>query len=231
MGSDTLPYSGSPAQSGAVPVRLAEPEDSGARLSLREEHKRLTRSRILDGAVAAFGDKSFVEATMEDIARAAGVTRVTVYAHFPGKVEILRALVARVYEVADGAYADLAALPAWTREGIRTWLDGTAARWRELAPVIRVLTAAGSTAVGDPGGARDRSLAAHERYVAALADPRHWRGTPPQEARQRALMAVLQVESFLSMWLAGGWPLETDDPLALLTDAVCHVLALRERPG
>jgi hypothetical protein len=46
-------------------------------------------------------------------------------------------------------------------------------------------------------------------------------------------MAVLQVESFLSIWIAGGWSLETDDPFDLLTDAICHLLgpALRDRPG
>lgn len=225
MGHDIVLDNGSPVQSGSV--------RSAARTSPRHERKKQTYGRILDGAVAVFTEKSFVEATMEDIARAAKVTRATVYAYFPGKVEILRALVARVYEVADGVCAALAAREEWTREGVRAWLHDAAAAWREMAPVIRVLAAAGSTAVGDPGGARDRSLAAHERYVALLADPRRWPGTPPAEARQRALMAVLQVESFLSIWIAGDWPLATDDPFDLLTDAICHLLgpALRERPG
>jgi AcrR family transcriptional regulator len=231
MGHDTTLYGGSPAQSEVA--RSGGSEVSARRTSPRDEHKRLTRRRILDGAVAVFAGKSFVEATMEDIARAARVTRATVYAYFPGKVEILRALVARVYEVADGVCAALAAQDEWTRAGVRAWLRDAAAAWREMAPVIRVLAAAGSTALGDPGGARDRSLAAHERYVALLGDPRHWPGTPPAEARQRALMAVLQVESFLSIWIAGDWPLETDDPFDLLTDAICHLLgpALSDRPG
>jgi hypothetical protein len=55
-------------------------------------------------------------------------------------------------------------------------------------------------------------------------DSRRWRGTSPAEARQRVLMALLQLESFLSVWTAGEWPLETDDPLDLLTDALCHLL-------
>jgi hypothetical protein len=36
-----------------------------------------------------FAGKAFVDTTMEDVARAAGVTRVTVYAHFPGKGDIM----------------------------------------------------------------------------------------------------------------------------------------------
>ncbi len=37
-------------------------------------------------------------------------------------------------------------------------------------------------------------------------------------------MAVLQLESFLSVWTAGEWPMDTDDPLDLLVDAVAHLL-------
>ncbi|MBO2458401.1 TetR/AcrR family transcriptional regulator [Actinomadura violacea] len=203
----------------------APAREENARPSLREEHKRLTRERVLEGAVAVFGAKSLVDVTMEDIARAAGVTRATVYAYFPGKTEILQALLARVYDLADEVYGDLAALPQWTRRDVRAWLEGAVARWRPMAPVIRVLTAAGGTALGDADRARDRSLAVHEHYVNLLTGaPRRW-DAPPAEARQRALMAVLQVEAFLTMWLAGGWPVEAADPIGLLADAVCHLLA------
>ncbi|WP_345429441.1 TetR/AcrR family transcriptional regulator [Actinoallomurus vinaceus] len=225
-------HDGAPAEPGATPSPTADPAVPEGRLSLREEQKRLTRRRILDGAVAVFETTSFAEATMEDIARAAGVTRVTVYAHFAGKTEIVQALVAHMYKVADEAYTDLATQPVWTRQAIRTWLEGATGRWRQMAPVVRALVAAGPTATGD--GARDRSRAARERHVALLTDDlRRWRGTSPAEARQRALMAVLQTESFLAVWLAGEWPVATDDPLELLVDALCHLLApaLGERSG
>lgn len=196
------------------------------RLSLREEQKHLTRNRILDAAVTALDRKSFVDTTMEDIARAAGVTRVTVYAHFPGKTEILRALLARANDIAQQVYRDLAEIPAWQRTTIRAWLVGAADRWRTMAPTIRVLTSAGSTLANDSSRPHELYLASHERYVALLADDRRrWRGTPKAQARQRSLMAILQVESFLTLWLAGEWPMETADPLDLLTDAVCHLLA------
>ncbi|MCX4815410.1 TetR/AcrR family transcriptional regulator [Streptomyces sp. NBC_01239] len=74
---------------------------------------------MLDAAVTVLTEKPFLDARMEDIARAAGVTRATVYAHFPGKAEIVDALVARVHGVMGEAYAELAALPRWTRAGIR----------------------------------------------------------------------------------------------------------------
>lgn len=69
-------------------------------------------------------------------------------------------------------------------------------------------------------------LEAHERYVGLLMEPPgRWRGVDPAEARQRALMAVLQTESFFTTWIAVGWPMETADPLRLLADSVCHLLA------
>jgi AcrR family transcriptional regulator len=199
----------------------------GTRPSLRDEQKVLTRQRVLDAAVAVFSEKAFLDATMDDIARAGGVTRATVYAHFPGgKSDMVQALVARVYESIDEAYAGLAGSGDWTRTGLRAWIEALVTRWRELTPAIRVLTTAGTSIARESTDSGDRYLAAHKRYVALLADDvRRWPHTPAPEARQRALMAVLQVESFLTLWLSGGWPVETADPLDLLTDAVCHLLA------
>ena len=69
-------------------------------------------------------------------------------------------------------------------------------------------------------------IEAHERYVGMLVGhPGRWRGVPPAEARQRALMAVLQTESFFSPWIAVGLPLDTPDPLLLLAGSLCHLLA------
>lgn len=195
------------------------------RLSLRAEQKNLTRNRVLDAAVAVLDEKSFADTTMEDIARAAGVTRVTVYAHFAGKVEIVRALFERYSAATDGIYVELSAVPRWTRPAIRAWLEDAAALWREMAPTIRVLTAAGAAMAFDAKRPRDIYRASHERYVSLLADDRQrWRGTRAAQARQRSLMAIQQVESFLTLWLTGEWQMETADPLDLLTDAVCHLL-------
>jgi AcrR family transcriptional regulator len=51
---------------------------------------------ILDAAVPLLGDRP--DASMEDIAEAAGVTRQTVYAHFSSRDALLNAVVARVTE-------------------------------------------------------------------------------------------------------------------------------------
>lgn len=206
-----------------VPVK---PERRG---SLRAEQKKLTRNRLLDAAVTVFAEKSFVDATMEDIAAAAGVARVTVYAHFPGKRELIQALVGRVYETFGQVYAGLAAIPQWSRPAIRNWLDDAASQWRSIAPTLRVIHVVGaallSTAARGSTASRDRYIGEHDRYAAMLtSDPERWRGVPAPQAHQRALMAVLQTESFLTTWIAAELALETADPLDLLADSLCHLL-------
>lgn len=95
-----------------------------------------------------------------------------------------------------------------------------------MAPIRRITNAAAPGAFRSLSEGRAQYLEAHERYVGLLVGhPERWRGTDPAEARQRALMAVLQTESFFSVWIAADWPLETADPLQLPADALCHLLA------
>ncbi len=190
------------------------------RLSVREEQKRLTRERLLDAATEVFAQRSALDVNMDDIAKAAGVARATVYAHFAKKSDVVLALAQRQYEMADEVYAELAAIPDWTRAAIRNWLEGLDARWRAQALAIRALTLAG------PAMAGAGVDAAHERYVARLADDRQrWHAVAPAEARQRVLMALGQIESFFSASVVAEWKPALDDPLDLVTDVVCHLLA------
>jgi AcrR family transcriptional regulator len=191
-----------------------------SRAVLREEQKTATRQRVLDAAVRVFTATSFVSASVGDVAAEAGVTRVTVYAHFPdGKADLVRGLIARVYATADRLYADLAAT-AWTRGTIRAWVAAAADAWRAMAPTIRVVTTAGAVARGLDE--RGQYVEAHERYVASLSAGPRWAGA--EDARQRVLMAVLQVESVLTVWAIGAWP-DIGEPLDLLADTMCHLLA------
>lgn len=48
-----------------------------------------TAARIVESARACFERYGIQKTTIEDIAKAAGVSRPTVYKHFPGKMEIV----------------------------------------------------------------------------------------------------------------------------------------------
>lgn len=56
-----------------------------------EEHER--RSRILNAAEAVFAEMGYGDATMEEVARAAGMAKKSVYKHFADKPALFRALV------------------------------------------------------------------------------------------------------------------------------------------
>ncbi len=51
------------------------------------------RREIIDGARRVFFDKGFDGASMDEIARASGVSKATIYVYFAGKVELFQALV------------------------------------------------------------------------------------------------------------------------------------------
>jgi AcrR family transcriptional regulator len=66
----------------------------------RERQRRETRDLILRVALKEIADVGLSQARIEHIARKAGVTRPTIYAHFPTKEDFLRELESRSQAIA-----------------------------------------------------------------------------------------------------------------------------------
>lgn len=81
--------------------------------SLRSQHVEATRRAVLDAARRAFGAKGYAQASVDEIAAAAGVTKGAVYHHFAGKEALFRAVHAEVEAdaMARAAGADDPAAP------------------------------------------------------------------------------------------------------------------------
>lgn len=79
----------------------------------RAERKAQTRQELIDAAARVFARKGFHEATMADIAAAAGYSTGATYVHFDGKEELF-------LEVA----ADYVATRARENEAVRSGVDG-----------------------------------------------------------------------------------------------------------
>lgn len=62
---------------------------SGGVQSLRERQRLLTRRTIQQHAMRLFGERGYDETTVSDVARAAGVSQMTVYRHFPTKEDLV----------------------------------------------------------------------------------------------------------------------------------------------
>jgi TetR/AcrR family acrAB operon transcriptional repressor len=61
-----------------------------------KEEAQETRNRILDFAEHVFGEKGVSRTSLDDLARAAGVTRGAIYWHFRNKAELFDAMMARI---------------------------------------------------------------------------------------------------------------------------------------
>src|SRR2546428_11815610 len=58
------------------------------RTPIREEHRALTRARVLEAAARVFARRGFHGASVQDIAREAGATTGAIYSNFAGKEDL-----------------------------------------------------------------------------------------------------------------------------------------------
>jgi AcrR family transcriptional regulator len=66
-----------------------------------------TRDRILDVALELFTESGYEASSLRQIAERVGITKASLYYHFPSKKDILKALVERVSGGAEGFYQQL----------------------------------------------------------------------------------------------------------------------------
>lgn len=87
-----------------------------------KEDAAITREKILDAAMRVFSAKSYAAATLDDIARAADVTRGAIYWHFAGKAELYNALVDERFAKAFAGLAQIMAEPGTPLQTFRRLL-------------------------------------------------------------------------------------------------------------
>ncbi|REE76978.1 TetR family transcriptional regulator [Rhodococcus wratislaviensis] len=117
----------------SVPTK--SPGDPG---KTRRSHARANRARILDAAVTAF--IADPDASMDDVARSAGVVRRTVYAHFPSREALVEGIADEASAALVAAMGDEAQQPerpdlAVAVMALRTWPIGD--RFRMLLSFAR----------------------------------------------------------------------------------------------
>lgn len=171
----------------------------------RSDRARATRIRVLDAAVPLFVERGYVETTMADLARAAGVAVQTLYLSFGSKAAVLEAALDLVAQ--DHPF--VSPTPS-ARNGpavLARHVAVTATAIERRAPLDAVLR----DAAADPepaallATARQVALAAHSRAVDEMAEKP---GFTVELSLQRAtdvLAAMLSPETYRLLVVEQGW--------------------------
>lgn len=108
---------------------------------VRERKRAATRARLLEVATDLFVRRGYQATSIDDIAASAGVSRMTVYHHFPRKDVIMEAWVAARRAHLQRVLADAAAGTTGTATQLRTAFAAMADLYESDAAVSRSLVA------------------------------------------------------------------------------------------
>ena len=198
--------------------------------SLREAQKQLTRDVIVERALELFTEKGYAATTIDEIAAAAGTTRVTFYAYYPTRSDLMRDFMARVNAVLDRAAgpdrgstaAELVdVVRAGELAGILAWLESRAALWPVFRPYLDVL---------EEAAAIDRELRAlvegwHEEVISDLVRGMELAGRFPAETHHiRGTLAFTSLDYVATLWTRRKFEPNREHALEVLADNWYHLL-------
>jgi len=177
-----------------------------------------TRARILEAARARFSQAPFDEVGMEQVARAAGVSKALVHHYYGTKralyLEVLRAVADDF--VASTAPPEGEPPEARLAEGIRRYLDFVAAQPRAFAALV-------GGGIGSSDDAAAALIAEVRRRFCERIQSRLGNATP-SHALDVALHTYFgAVEAASLRWIAGG---ATRDEVALFADRLLRAAIL-----
>ena len=198
--------------------------------SLREAQKKLTRDMIVERALALFTEKGYAATTIDEIAAAAGTTRVTFYAYYPSRSDLMRDFMARVNAVLDRADGPdsgsteanlVGVVRTGELQGILAWLESRAALWPVFRPYLDVL---------DEAAAVDREVRTmveewHEEVISDLVKGMQLAGRFPEETRHiRGTLAFTSLDYVATLWTRRKLEPNREHALEILADSWYHLL-------
>lgn len=198
--------------------------------NLRVAQKEQTRQRLLDTALELFESKGYAATTIDDIAAAAGTTRVTFYAHFPSRRAIMAALIAKLNLLLERhesltrgstAIALVDVVHAGTADAIGTWLREQSARW----PIIRPYIMAATVAAAVEPEIRELVDEWEEEVVSDIKDGLDLANRFDPETRHfRGVLAFEMLDRSNQHWIRHQWDIDADPALGVLTEAWVKLL-------
>lgn len=198
--------------------------------NLRAAQKEQTRQRLLDTALDLFQSKGYAVTTIDDIAAAAGTTRVTFYAHFPSRRAIMAALIAELNLILERqespehrstATALIDVVRVGSAEGITDWLRQQIARW----PVIRPYISSAAVAAAVEPEIQELVDEWSEDVVSDIKDGLDLADRfDPSSRYFRGVLAYEMLDRANQHWIRHQWSLENDPALDVLAEAWVKLL-------
>jgi AcrR family transcriptional regulator len=180
--------------------------------TLRDEQKRQTRRRLIEGALAAFERKGYAATTIDDIVAEANASRATFYLHFKNKSDVVLVMAQTLGRRWRELYRELTAGQRLSRKELYDWIEAMAGHYRTNRATLAALDQAAAV---EPEVSAVR-LANEQESIAVVADSiRRWYGGDDEDARIRAALLLTQMDRFFHLWVVRG--VEFDRPRAIGT--------------
>ena len=227
-GGKLLAYRDKPREDAAPAPRRGAAARPTERRSIREEHRELTRKRIITAARSLFVDKNYIATTIDDIAEAAGIGRATFYLHFQSKDEVLQAVLDEGMDHQRALYQKLATLNEPTRVELRKWVEQYFNAFRSHYASLRLFM----FVIGLDGSHIGVFSKNRDRYIALLGEG-HAAFRLPAPAQDRELRRVAahrqlyRMEQLASYLASPGKMLDRSACVDCATDALQAYLAER----
>jgi AcrR family transcriptional regulator len=192
--------------------RTAKLMNQAKPIPLRRQQRDFTRQRLVDAARELFMRNGTRGTSIDDIAKAAGTSRATFYAHFIDKQDVIREFARSMWETAFAVYKEFAGLKEWTPKSIGGWMKTLFAAWDQNADTTYIVLQE------MPSELRADFLAQMELRVDALMNGNPlWDRFTPEEGRRRASLLIFQLERCMDAFHYGGWKTDRNDLLRTLT--------------
>lgn len=190
----------------------------------RTARGKATLEKLLAAAEAVFGEKGFHDSTIHDITTAAGMGQGTFYFYFPGKLELLRAVVMELSRQLRQETSEAAARGSTRLEAERLALDAFfrfAGKHRNLYRLIRTAEWV------DPGLGRQYYETFARAYARVLERSQASGQLRPLDPETTAYCLIGVAEALHMRWME--W--EGAAPPTGVMEAVMSFIADGIRPG
>jgi AcrR family transcriptional regulator len=109
-------------------------------IAVAQQRRQDSRERLLAAGIEKFCDEGYMYVSVEDIARAAGVSRVTFYRHFNGKADLAIELFKRATAAAMPELLRIRHCEFRNRAVVTDWIGALFAADRANGRLLRVFT-------------------------------------------------------------------------------------------